>query len=55
MIDYETFCKIHDCHDRQGLTVAQTAGALGLKSEDGRHLVGAAPGPRREPAARQCP
>ena len=30
MIDYETFCKIHDCHDRQGLTIAQTAGALGL-------------------------
>lgn len=30
MIDYETFCKIHDCHDRQGLTVAQTARALGL-------------------------
>jgi transposase len=30
VIDYETFCKIHDCHDRQGLTVAQTAQALGL-------------------------
>lgn len=30
MIDYETFCKIHDCHDRQGLTIAQTAQALGL-------------------------
>src|SRR6516165_2691356 len=30
VIDYETFCKIHDCHDRQGLTIAQTAGALGL-------------------------
>ena len=30
MIDYETFCKIHDCHDRQRLTIAQTAGALGL-------------------------
>ena len=30
MIDYETFCKIHDCHDRQGLTIAQTARALGL-------------------------
>src|SRR5271155_6065955 len=30
VIDYETFCKIHDCHDRQGLTVAQTARALGL-------------------------
>ncbi len=29
MIDYETFCKIHDCHDRQGLTITQTARALG--------------------------
>ena len=30
MIDYETFSKIHDCHDRQGLTIAQTARVLGL-------------------------
>lgn len=30
MIDYEMFCKIHDHHDRQGLTIAQTARALGL-------------------------
>jgi transposase len=30
VIDYETFCKIHDCHDRQGLTIAQTARFLGL-------------------------
>ena len=30
MIDYETFAKIHDCRDRQGLTIAQTARALGL-------------------------
>src|SRR5712671_5732516 len=30
VIDYETFCKIHDCHDRQGLTIAQTARALGV-------------------------
>ena len=30
MIDYETYSKIHDCHDRQGLTIAQTARALGL-------------------------
>ncbi len=33
MIDYETFCKIHDCHDRPGLTIAQTARALGLHPE----------------------
>jgi hypothetical protein len=25
VIDHETFCKIHDCHDRQGLTIQQTA------------------------------
>jgi transposase len=30
VIDYETFCRIHDCHDRQGLTIAQTACELGL-------------------------
>jgi hypothetical protein len=29
VIGYETFSKIHDCHDRQGLTIAQTARALG--------------------------
>jgi transposase len=30
VIDYETFSRIHDCHDRQGLTIAQIARALGL-------------------------
>jgi hypothetical protein len=30
VIDYETFCKIHDCRDRQRLTITQTARALGL-------------------------
>jgi transposase len=30
VIDYETFAKIHDCRDRQGLTIAQTARTLGL-------------------------
>ena len=39
MIDYETFCKIRDCHDRQGLTIAQTARALGLDPRDGRHVA----------------
>lgn len=33
MIDYETYCKIRDCHDRQGLTIAQTARALGLHAQ----------------------
>ena len=32
MIDYETFCKIHDHLDRQHLTVAQTARALALSA-----------------------
>ena len=30
MIDYETFCKIRDCRERQRMTVAQTARALNL-------------------------
>jgi transposase len=33
VIDYETFCKIHDHHERQGLSIAQTARALGLHAE----------------------
>jgi transposase len=30
MIDYETFCRIKDLHERQHLTLTQTARALGL-------------------------
>ena len=30
MIDYETYCRIRDCRDRQHLTISQTARALGL-------------------------
>ncbi|MGH2872337.1 MAG: IS21 family transposase, partial [Solirubrobacteraceae bacterium] len=33
MIDYETYCKIRDHRDRQGLTITQTAHALGLHRE----------------------
>jgi len=33
MIDYETYRKIRDCHDRQRLTIAQTARALGLHGQ----------------------
>ena len=33
MIDYETYCKIKDCHERQRLTIAQTARALGLHAQ----------------------
>jgi transposase len=33
VIDYETYCKIRDCHGRQRLTIAQTARALGLHAQ----------------------
>lgn len=33
MIDYETYCKIRDHRGRQGLTITQTARALGLHAE----------------------
>ncbi len=33
MIDYETYCKIRDHRDRQGLSITQTARALGLHPE----------------------
>ena len=33
MIDYETYCKIKDCHERQKLTIAQTARTLGLHAD----------------------
>jgi transposase len=33
MIDYEMYCKIQDCHERQGLTIAQTARSLGLHEQ----------------------
>jgi len=32
VVDYETFCKIHDHLERQQLTVAQTARALALSA-----------------------
>ncbi len=36
MIDYETFCKIRDYHEQQGLNSEQIAQALGL---DGRTVA----------------
>jgi transposase len=33
MIDYETYCKIHDHRTRQALSIVQTARALGLHTE----------------------
>jgi hypothetical protein len=38
VIDYETFCRIHDCQDRQSPTIAQTACELGLQPD---HLTAA--------------
>src|SRR6516162_7347797 len=46
VIDYETFCKIHDCRDRQRLTITQTARALGL---DARTVAAWAARSRFEP------
>jgi transposase len=37
MITYETYCKIHDHRTRQGLTITQTARALGLHPETVSH------------------
>jgi hypothetical protein len=39
MIDYETYCKIRDHRDRQGLSITQTAQALGLHPGDGLEVV----------------
>ena len=33
MIDYETYARIRDCRDRQGLTITQIASTLGLHRE----------------------
>jgi hypothetical protein len=46
VIDDETFAKIHDRRDRQGLTIAQTARALG---PDARTVATWVAGSRFEP------
>jgi DNA-binding transcriptional regulator YiaG len=33
VIDYETYARIRDCRDRQGLTITQIARTLGLHRE----------------------
>src|SRR3990167_7776431 len=33
MINYETYCKIRDCYEREHLTIAQTARALGVHAQ----------------------
>jgi ActR/RegA family two-component response regulator len=56
VIDYETFAKIHDCHDRQGLTIAQTARVLGLHPQTvATWLKRVRFEPRPQPAAQQHP
>lgn len=40
MINYEMYCKIKDCHDRQQLTIAQTARALDLHPDTVAKWVG---------------
>jgi len=39
MIDYETYCRIHDCRDRQGLKASQIADALGLHRSTVSHWL----------------
>ncbi|MGH8299733.1 MAG: IS21 family transposase, partial [Steroidobacteraceae bacterium] len=51
MLDYETYCKIRDHHDRQGLSITQTARALGLHPQTVSKWVRITPyRPRRSPA-----
>ena len=52
MIDYETYCKIKDCHERQHLTIAQTARALGLHPDTVAKWVRCAQYRARESAPR---
>ena len=52
MIDYEMYCKIKYCHDRQQLTIAQTARALDLHAETVAKWVGCAQFHPRQPAPR---
>jgi hypothetical protein len=41
VIDYETFCKIHDCRDRQRLTITHRPPGRWDLTEDGRRVDGA--------------
>jgi len=52
VIDYESYCKIRDHHDRQGLTIAQTARALGLHPQTVAKWVKRAHYQARRPAPR---
>jgi transposase len=52
VISYETFCRIHDCRERQGLTVAQTARALHLHPRTVAKWSARSQFERRRPQAR---
>jgi transposase len=52
VIDYEIYCKIKDCHERQQLTVAQTARALGLHAQTVAKWVKCAQYRARQPVPR---
>ena len=39
MIDYDTFCRIHHLHQRDGLNVSQIAHALGLDARTVSHWL----------------
>jgi len=52
MIDYELYCKIKDCHERQGLTIAQIARAVGVHSDTVAKWVRRPQYQARQPAPR---
>ena len=52
MINYETYCKIRDCHEREHLTIAQTARALGVHAQTVAKWVKRSQFRARQPAPR---
>jgi len=53
MIDYETYCKIHDAHHKQGLTASQIARELGLHRRTVSHWLSQPRFRPRQPAPRK--
>ena len=52
MINYELYCKIKDCHERQGLTIAQIARAVGVHRDTVAKWVKRPQYQTRQPAPR---
>jgi transposase len=52
MINYETYCKIRDYHEREHLTIAQTARALGVHAQTVAKWVKRSQFRARQPAPR---